>query len=185
MKTIIAKIFSNTFNAYFSLLAANILILVLDRELIPNYIFIIIFFIFASIIQSYLFLKFKLISDLDITDRRERPLFNLASLITSSIIIAIALTTKSNMFLSIAIINFVISLIMGVVSIFWKVSGHMTYLLILATITTMLFFSWPLFIFWAIIVPIVAWSRLELKKHTLMQVIGGTILGLLVTLILF
>lgn len=64
------------------------------------------------------------------------------------------------------------------VRIFFKVSGHMMVLSFIIT-GLILIGNWMLVLMYPLLFP-VAWCRIHLKKHTLEQVIFGTILGLIV-----
>jgi membrane-associated phospholipid phosphatase len=67
------------------------------------------------------------------------------------------------------------------VRIFFKVSGHMMMLSFVIT-GLVLIANWMLVLVYPLLFP-VAWCRLHLKKHTLEQVIFGTILGLIVAIV--
>jgi membrane-associated phospholipid phosphatase len=77
---------------------------------------------------------------------------------------------------------FQIALLLGV-TLRWKISGHG------AAIGSMTVFLWGLYgtpAFMSILaIPLVAWSRLKLRRHTLMQTIAGSITGILFMMALF
>lgn len=179
----LAHIFSNIFNAYLSLLATYFIALYIDSQKIPNAFAIAILIIVMFGIEVFLFKYFGLISDLEISNRKQRPLLNLASVIPTLVIIFIAMTTSSPLFFAVSLIIFTSNLILGVVSVFWKLSGHMFYLSIFATLTSIIFFSWYLILFWLVILILVAWSRVQLKRHTISQVIAGTLCGVILSLL--
>ncbi len=69
------------------------------------------------------------------------------------------------------------------ITLLWKVSFHSA---IITTATTIaFFFDSPLLWFLSPLVPLVAWARVHLKRHTSMQVIIGTIMGILMTTMTF
>ncbi len=67
------------------------------------------------------------------------------------------------------------------ITLFWKISGHLSTLAIaIGMILHWYGFLWlPLLL----LLPILCWSRVILKRHTLAQTIGGSIYGLLVVYI--
>lgn len=64
----------------------------------------------------------------------------------------------------------------------WKISAHMIAFISMATVVS--FFNIYLASLF-ILTPFIGWCRLKLKRHTLQQVIAGTILGFLVPFIIF
>lgn len=71
------------------------------------------------------------------------------------------------------------TLIVLLFSLFWKISIHAMGIAGPATALIYLF-GWPGLAF-SLVVPLVVWSRLHLKRHTPVQLITGTTLGYLLT----
>lgn len=67
------------------------------------------------------------------------------------------------------------------VTIFWKISIHTTTLT--ALITLLIIFRGPFFALCFIILPFVCWARFQLRRHTLAQLIAGSLLGVGLTLL--
>lgn len=174
----IASIISWTFNAYFALGLTNFLIFYTQRESIPNWLFLFFLSIILPALQTLIFLKLKLITDLDITNRKERPLFHFIGLIPWILLLIISLYSISTIFFIYELELIFIYLALAIISIYWKISGHMIFNSLLAFYSLYFYFSWYLLIFWIVILPLIAISRVVLKKHTVKQVIGGTILGI-------
>lgn len=69
-----------------------------------------------------------------------------------------------------------------VITLKWKISGHA------AAVSTFSALCWILFGpiagFGFILIPVVIWGRLRLKRHTPMQTLAGTVLGLLTLVVL-
>ncbi|HWP93015.1 MAG TPA: phosphatase PAP2 family protein [Thermodesulfobacteriota bacterium] len=111
---------------------------------------------------------------LDVREERKRPLlfllFNIV-LVWAVLIIAGA----SNVFLMIATAGLVLGALMYLVTLYWKISGHCAAAGGLTALTCMLFGQEAMVL--SIIIPIVAWSRLRLRSHTLSQTVAGAILG--------
>jgi membrane-associated phospholipid phosphatase len=65
-----------------------------------------------------------------------------------------------------------------VINIFWKISLHTAFISAAAGVLTLVFGLKAAWVF--IFLPLVGWSRLELKMHTLWQVIAGAVLALVI-----
>jgi membrane-associated phospholipid phosphatase len=156
-----------------------------------------IFFYLIMPIATYAFLyKRGLITDknfdFNIRKREERPLYQIIlvlGFLTNYILIAlydIPIITEVSLFILISFAIFTI------VTIFWKISGHMTQtVLCILTLAYVLpnYAIYILLIGYLVCVPLVAFSRIKLKHHTIWQVIAGTlvtsIIGFIVLYIIF
>ena len=71
---------------------------------------------------------------------------------------------------------------LSLVTLVWKISFHAATITAAATTLIMLgwVYTWPLIA----LVPLVGWSRVRLKRHTLQQVIWGSVVGAIVAVIL-
>lgn len=71
--------------------------------------------------------------------------------------------------------------ILSLVTLFWKISFHGAAISAAATTTVLVAgsYAWPV----VLLVPLVGWARVRLKRHTLRQVIYGSLLGMLIALI--
>ena len=73
--------------------------------------------------------------------------------------------------------------ILSLVTLFWKISFHGATITAAATATMMVagsYYAWPV----VLLVPLVGWSRIRLKRHTPRQVIFGSLVGALIALLL-
>jgi len=89
--------------------------------------------------------------------------------------------TISNEFFFAASSVFILSIIIFSIRTKWKISGHCSSFTGVVTIMTLIE---PRFLIAYIFYPLVAWSRLKLKAHDLLQVILGTLIGFLIPIIL-
>jgi membrane-associated phospholipid phosphatase len=71
----------------------------------------------------------------------------------------------------------------GLITLVWKVSLHAWVSSIAGTALVVLY-GWPALVLWPALAA-VGWSRLELKDHTPLQVATGTLLGVVMTAVLF
>ncbi len=134
--------------------------------------------LFPLVLLLYLKLT-KKISDWDITNRRQRPVF--FSLVVVSYLASLAfvfLLTGSSAYFW---VKLCILLIMGLataITCFWKISVHLSLntLLVILALWFGGWYFWPLIL----LLPLVAWSRRVLHKHTLGQILGGILLNCLI-----
>lgn len=76
---------------------------------------------------------------------------------------------------------FFLNIVHHVVRDFWKISSHMMTYTAICVFLTVIDFR---FSFSFVLLPLVAWSRLKLKRHTVLQVIVGFIVGLIAPLLI-
>jgi membrane-associated phospholipid phosphatase len=152
----------------------------------------VLFYLFLPIL-TYIYLKKRgLITDekydFNIRKREERPLYNLIltlGFLTNYILIAmynIPIATEVALFVAVSFLVF------GIVTLFWKISGHMTQtvmgILILAYISPDLRI-YILLAGYLIAVPLVGLSRIKLKHHDIFQVLAGTLVTTIVGILIF
>lgn len=144
-------------------------------------------------ILTYLYLKKRgLITDekfdFNIRKREERPLYNLIltlGFLTNYILIAmykIPIATEIALFVAASFLVF------GIVTLFWKISGHMTQTVLGILILAYIFPDVRIYILLAgylIAVPLVGFSRIKLKHHDIYQVIAGTVITTIIGILIF
>jgi membrane-associated phospholipid phosphatase len=69
------------------------------------------------------------------------------------------------------------------INFFWKISLHAAFAAASVTMLTILYGS--LGAITAVMIPPVGWSRIELKHHSLMQVVAGTLLSSVIVVVVF
>lgn len=186
LKKKLARIISEIFNGFFTMLATPVLVFLLSDILLIYKIIFILCYITLPLLPYFYLKKLGKISDYEFTKREERPLyFSLHSLIFLLLSIASIFLLKNTEITTVTITAFIISSILTIITLFWKISGHMIF-------STLLFFTllylfpqqhllWLLFIF----TPMIAWSRVELKKHTWLQTIAGVAVSAIISVIFF
>ena len=122
--------------------------------------------------------KTKRISNWDISDRKQRVrallIFACFLILDYFVVQSIGTSLMSKIFIALL---FLFSGFLAI-TLFWKISGHMTN----ATFIISLLLYWygvsvlPL----VLILPILAWSRVALKRHTMGEVIGGVVYPIMV-----
>lgn len=115
------------------------------------------------------------ISDWHITKREERHIYFavIVAVTLVSVILSYYLTNYKFFALDVALLSVALSL--SLLTFVFKISGHM----VMNTSSVLLLnylFDWKLM--WLfLIVPVVAFARFYLKKHTLFQLLAGTVVG--------
>ena len=182
----LARIISEIFNGFTTMLLAPSLVFVVSD--IPTIYKIIFPTLYISVPLTTFFILKKLgkVSDYEFTKREERPLF--FTIVTLSFLILFILSTfilKNPTISTVTVASFTASTTLTIVSLFWKMSGHMTYSTLLFFTTIFLFpnlsFLWLLFIF----TPAIAWSRVELGKHTWIQTVAGVLVSTAISITFF
>lgn len=141
----------------------------------------ILFAAFLPTLLVFIWLKGKRM-DLDIPDRRERT-YPLIVVITSYFIGVIALYALNAPEVTTILMfcYFSNTVIILLVNLFWKISMHAVGV---AVPTTVLIYAFgPIGSIFALILPVVMWSRVYLKRHTVGQVISGALLGFAFTIL--
>lgn len=129
---------------------------------------------------TYLHLALNLgwVSKWDLPKKEERrpiiAIFIICSIISLFLVNQFGTKTLLDLFVLLLTIGFIAS----VITIFWKISIHMVLDTTGVLVTNLLFgwHLWPLFI----LIPIVAWARFKLKRHTLLQILAGVLLSIII-----
>jgi hypothetical protein len=138
-------------------------------------------FLIPLVYFLYLF-KTKRISDMDITVREERYRSLIVMNISLFLLLIYLKVFGFNEFFNLTGIFFIIHLIISLITIKYKISFHMSYTIIFATLINYLYsFQIPLLF---LTIPLIFWSRIYLKKHTPAQVILASIITPLLLLLL-
>lgn len=124
------------------------------------------------------------IHDWFITSRVERKDVQLAWLLGSGLFFLTALFFDApRLLLALSLTLVWISLLITLVSLFWKISVHMVGVTLFVMV---LLLTYSATYFWALsLLPLVAWARIKLGHHTLSQVTVATILTIVVTYFVF
>ena len=160
----------------------------LKIEIDLKYQLLLILFTFVlPILFALIFKLFDITSDLTVSKREERPKLYLTFLSFFLISLNIAITTQNSTLIEIySVLN--LTFVLGtLITFFWKISFHMIFsTLIIFFICYLL--KTPEIYSLVILLPLIGWSRLQLRKHSFKQVLGGTLLsliGILIVLTLF
>lgn len=126
------------------------------------------------------------VSDFDLSVRQERiaPML-LAWLGLLAGWLALQRADAPRLLLAFALLHLCQGAIFVLITLFWKISLHTT---AVASLTTLWWaISGSVFLLWLALplIPLVAWSRVRLGRHTTNQTIAGTLLGILACLLVW
>ncbi len=123
-----------------------------------------------------LFIKFGWISDADITQVKQRRLFFVIVLVLHILSTYVVWTMGTWQAGELRLAALIVEVVGTLVTFGWKISGHLAVSAFLFAVIIQIFgwHWWPLLL----ILPVIAWSRVVLKKHTIMQTIAGSALSL-------
>ena len=182
----LAKFFSRVLMILLTVFASLSVLLKIEIDL--KYQLLLILFTFVlPILFALIFKLFDITSDLTVSKREERPKLYLTFLSFFLISLNIAITTQNSTLIEIySVLN--LTFVLGtLITFFWKISFHMIFsTLIIFFICYLL--KTPEIYSLVILLPLIGWSRLQLRKHSFKQVLGGTLLsiiGILIVLTLF
>lgn len=127
--------------------------------------------------------KKGMFSDFDVSKREQRSLLFFTISIAAILYLVVLMVAHGPKVLYLAILGFMLSIIaIAVINTRIKASLHV------ATVTALVMLYWflyginlSLFIF----VPLVAWSRITVKRHTIYEVVAGSIIGGSLTLFMY
>jgi membrane-associated phospholipid phosphatase len=186
LKKKIARIISEMFNGFGTMLVVPSIAVIFSSAHLIYKIIIPLLYIILPLGSYFILRKTGKVSDYEFTKREERPLyFSVLSVIFLLLFIFCISVIKIQKLTDVSAILFILSTILTIISMYWKMSGHMIY-------STFLFFSlmylFPdikyipiLFVF----TPFIAWSRVALEKHDWLQVIAGTLVSTLISVLFF
>jgi hypothetical protein len=176
-----AKIVSYVFDGSVLVLPVFFAICFYDKQnlvkIIPSFLTAIIFIAIIPYVAILLLYKSRKVSDLQIPKRKERlfPLLIINVCIVAGFFVLVYMRPEK-LLLNVYMIYFLSLLSLSLITLFWKISFHASYITLFSIIYLIVFGKWAMLTM--PLIPLVGWSRIKLKKHTLAQVLGGiTVIG--------
>jgi len=124
------------------------------------------------------------VTDLELSRRDERPRFILVSLGSDVLALAALWMGDSPHLLRLLVLTyFCLAIVMFSISSYWKISMHMAGVAGFSTVLVFVFGPCGLWAFTSLL--LVAWARLQRRKHDPSQLIAGAVAGALVTILVF
>ncbi|MDD3629210.1 MAG: hypothetical protein RBR58_00910 [Candidatus Humimicrobiaceae bacterium] len=142
---------------------------------------------FAMIIPSIyihtLFRK-KVINDLHIPDKEDRIKPLIITIVSNVAGLSILYVLKAPLFLkAMSLIIIISTFVLGTITYFWKVSMHTAWITFIVVTFNVLFGKLMLLL--VPLIPIVGWARVRIKRHTVNQVISGSIISFLTSFLVY
>jgi membrane-associated phospholipid phosphatase len=123
------------------------------------------------------------LTDMDVSRRSQRAgpfLFGIVSVMIGWLVLV--LTNGPRNLQTVLIISVFSGIIMMVITFWWKISMHASSLGGAATMLTVLYGGVMLPVF--VLLVLVSWSRVALRRHTVTQVIAGSLVGIAISLVI-
>lgn len=140
------------------------------------------FDVILPIFLFFLILKTGRVSDIDVTKRKERYQLFIGFTIILIVPTVLAYYLGNTLFFVLQLITLISAFCMYLATLKFKISGHM-FMNTEAILVINYLFHWTL-LWLFLIVPLVAFARLYLKKHSLFQIFAGCFLGLAIPLLI-
>ena len=181
----VSRIISEIFNGLLTMiLVPTIAFAVSDVSIFYKLLFPLLY-ILVTIAPFVILHRMGKISDYEFTKREERPpYFTITTIGYLALFLLTSFLVKDTTLIHITLAIFVAQCILTIVTLYWKMSGHMTF-------STLLFFTliylFPYATFLPLIflfTPLIAASRVILKKHTVMQTIIGTLVSATISILI-
>lgn len=140
--------------------------------------------VFASVLPMaiILFWAKKLNTDKDISNRQDRFIPLIVGIVSYFIGVVISLLLNLDNFLTLLLLCYSVNTgVVLLITIKWKISVHTTGLS--GPVAALILLLGPIGAAFGVIYPIVIWSRVLLKKHTLAQAICGGVQGFFLTVL--
>ena len=158
------------------------LVIVLQHQPIQVWVPVLVFEFAIPLLLLPVFMKLKLVSDIEITNVKERRLFFIVLIISHMIATFLLWYYGDATAGGLRFLGLILEIVGTVITFFWKISAHLA---ANSFVIAVIMFSaiggsafgggwqwWPLLL----ILPVVAWARVVRKKHTVMQtIIGGVV----------
>jgi membrane-associated phospholipid phosphatase len=187
MGNFIARIISNVFNPFLVLLPMPYFLV---DKVANNDVYAFKWAMFSYVFMSIvgLFVVFGVIlgifSDMDVSKREERPLLFAFIGIVSILYLVFLIIFNAPKVLLLAIFALSLGLVLlAIVNSKIKASAHVATMS--SIISSVAIIYGGVFLFAFSLIPIIAWARVKTKRHTPLEAITGSILGILLTIIVY
>jgi len=180
-KTRLAKFFSRIVMAVLIVLTSVSIFLKTDITL-KYQILLVLFTFILPILSALLFKFFKITSDFAVSKKEERPKLFFTCLILFTISLYISFKSGNTQLIQIYS-TLVLTFFLGtIITFWWKISFYMI-IASLSILSIILLWKVPQSYLLLSLIPLIGWSRLQLRRHSIKQVIGGVLLSAICCLI--
>ncbi len=188
MKLSFAKSISFIFNPIVALLATAFLLTYKttgDLHSAMSWTGYTLFFLFLITLFILYCVRKKVFTDMDVSRREQRPLLFVVGLLAAILYLVGLIFLNGPAILFLITFGVVIGIFFAsIINIYVKASIHVS--TISALILALIFaFGGGFSSLLLLLIPLVAWSRLETKRHTLQETFLGAILGIVLSLVMY
>lgn len=172
----ISYIFDGSYISIPAYLIINIFMLETAREVAVWTSLCILFGSIMPFIFVVFLYKKKIIADLHVPRREDRLKPLLVSNISYLLGYFVFFIFKAPVYLkALFFTSFLTTVLLTIITSFWKISFHTSWITFTSITYYVFFGKWMLLLF--LFVPLVAWARVKIKRHTVGQVITGSLLA--------
>lgn len=160
------------------LISAIISVLVRTDTTVYLKLLLALFTFFVPVLSMFLLRALGLTSDFGVSKREERPKLLLPMAISFTVALIISFNSSSSLLFTLYTVLVAVFLVGSVITFFWKISFHMIW----STLGVFfIIYSWqiPTLYLLVLLLPLIGWSRIQLKRHSLNQVVVGFLITLL------
>ncbi len=156
------------------------------RDIAAAWIWTIYTLVFLFIFVSFVLIgvRGKFFSDIDVSNRQQRPILYFAGSVLLILYLIILNILHGPLILFITSFGIILGiLIASVINMKIKASVHVAAISGLITSLSIVYQGYYLLLL--LLIPLIAWSRVKIKRHTVPEVVIGGILGSLLSLIMY
>lgn len=145
-----------------------------------------VFLVIYTLPVGYLLLLYRQgkITGLSLSVRNQRAPLLVSTFVYSLITLwAVIKLNPPLLLVNVLIVGLVLGFFLAIFTLFWKVSLHMAVYTVTVVILASVFGTW----YWLflLLLPVIAWSRVYLGRHSVKEVVAGSVIGLLAALVIF
>lgn len=156
------------------------------RDTVAAWIWTIYTLVFLTIFVLFVLVgvKKKFFSDIDVSNRKQRPILYFTGALLSMLYLFILFILQGPLILFITTFGIMLGiLIASLINIKVKASVHVA--AISGLITSLSIIYKGNYLLLLLLIPVIGWSRVKIKRHTVTEVFVGGILGSLLSLIMY
>jgi membrane-associated phospholipid phosphatase len=138
------------------------------------------FLLFIPLIFFAVSYKLGWVHDIDLSNREERPVFLLVFVLglTAASAVLYFMNVPTKLFVYV-FSGLIMTIVTSIITLNWKISFHTA--ATTSVVTAINILGGLRFAPFFLLIPIIAWARIVLKKHTFWQVVGGFVVALIIT----
>lgn len=141
-------------------------------------------FLIAFVLVVLIGIRKKLFSNIDVSDREERPVLYFTGGMLSLLYLYGLFLLQGPVILFVTIIGIMFGILIGgLINSRIKVSVHVSAVSALLTAVSVVYKGY--YVLFLLSIPIVCWSRVKIQRHTSAEVVVGAVLGSLLSLIVY